>query len=61
MHNEEKYQDARKIQLMMHKYGIEDFKTLLLFAAQNAADDTEDLEDKSVHEKYNEFVYRLAE
>lgn len=35
--------DVKELQLIMHQHGLSDFLSLLIEAAKNAAEDTEDL------------------
>jgi hypothetical protein len=43
---------SRELQALMHKYGSEVFTDGLFCAYHNAADETEDLENKSLTQKY---------
>lgn len=46
----------RDIQLMMHEIGLKEFKEVLKHAAYNAAEDTEDFENKSISQNYKDFA-----
>ena len=53
------YKDTIDMQILMHKYGLECFKDMLKSAVENAQNDTEDLECKSIAESYQQFLYEL--
>lgn len=50
-----------KIQLLMHQHGLEHFTNILIKAAYNASDDTQDFDDKSLTQAYRHFANELTQ
>lgn len=53
-----KTEDRQALQILMHYYGIDNFKKLLAETAQACSEETEDVNIK-ISEKWMEFCYEI--